>query len=104
MSPSASTAGPPIWFMSLLLDCSTLLRPRQARKLIGSAEVLVLGHVLAGDEACALRVGEDRHPHPGGVKGRRQHLAAELRRLLGRRVGVVDREGDAPVRWRVGLV
>src|SRR6266511_3852929 len=69
-----------------------------------AAEVLVLWHELARDERGALRVADDRHPDPGGVKRRDDHLSAELGGLRGGGVGVVDRKGHAPMRRRVGLV
>ena len=63
-----------------------------------------LRHVLLQMNARARRVGEHRHPGPGGVHRLHDHLAAELLRLGRVAVGVVGREGDAPVRRRVWLI
>ena len=46
----------------------------------------------------ALRVGEDGGAADGRVGGRGEHGAAELRRVLGGGVDVVDPEVDAPAR------
>src|SRR4029079_13366125 len=55
------------------------------------------GDVLARGEGRTLRVLEHRHPYPWGIERRHEHLAAELGRPLGGGIGVVHREGDAPV-------
>jgi hypothetical protein len=49
-------------------------------------------------------VGEDRHPDPGAIERRDDHLAAELGGSLSGSVGIIDRERHAPVRGDVGLV
>src|SRR5829696_8889306 len=74
------------------------------RRVRLACEILILGHELAGNERRALRVADDGHPDPGGVEGRDDHRATELRGLRRRGVGVVDREGLAPMRRRVRLV
>jgi len=69
-----------------------------------AAGIPVFGGELAGDEGRALRIGNDGHPDPRGIERRADDVAAQLRGPFGDRVGVVDRERDAPVRWDVGLV
>ncbi len=69
-----------------------------------AAEVHVLRDEPARDERRALRVGDDRHPDPGGVDGRDDHRPAELGGFCGGGIGVVDREDHAPLRRRIGLV
>src|SRR5687768_4862122 len=46
------------------------------RPLMERVLVLVLGHELAGDERCPLRVAEDRQPGPRSIEGRNDGLAA----------------------------
>src|SRR5207247_1310313 len=69
-----------------------------------AAEILVLWHEPARDERRALWVPDDSHPDPGGVERRDDHLPAEIGGLRSRSVGVVDREGHAPMCMRIGLV
>src|SRR5215211_3532827 len=50
----------------------------------------------------SLRIGQDGAAEAGRIEDRRDDVAAEARGLLGRRVGVLDADVDAPVRRHRG--
>src|SRR5919112_4065613 len=100
-SPSASTAGRPSPYIHSPASCiragAYSDRPTGRNSSGGGvaalAEVLVLRDELIRGERRALRVADDRRPHPRCVERRNDHLAAQLGRPSGDGVGIVDGEG-----------
>jgi hypothetical protein len=66
-----------------------------------SVRLPVVSYGLAGSEWRSLGIRQYGQANVGSVDGCNEHLAAELRRLGGSHVGIVDCEGDMPVRLLV---